>query len=163
MPTPSPVAVDRSKACCSRPPRRGWRRGSAVIEGAFVLIALLSLSFGTIEFGYFFFVKHTVQGAAREGARAAIPANATTSDVTTAIANAMNAAGLSQSKSKYVICISTSASAVPPTQMNVSSIAEGQPIYVTVQCKWSDVGLGLGIISKSKVLSGVTVMRKEGS
>jgi Flp pilus assembly protein TadG len=146
-------------------PRGGnwFRRGSAVIEGAFVLIVLLALSFGTIEFGYFFFVKHTVEGAAREGARAAIPANASNTDVTTAIANAMNAAGLQESKSHYTVSISSSSSAVPPTQSNITSIAEGQPVYVTVQCNWSSVGLGLGIIPQSKVVKSISVMRKEGS
>ncbi len=139
------------------------RRGSAIIEGAFVLIVLLTLSFGTIEFGYFFFVKHSIEGAAREGARAAIPANATNADVTTAIANSMNAAGLQSAKSHYVVSISNSASDAPPTQKNVATMTEGQPVYVTVECDWSDVGLGLGIISQSKVLKSVTVMRKEGS
>ena len=74
---------------------KGRRRGNAVMEAALVLPILLSLSFGTVEYGYFFYVKHSLQGAAREGARAAIVPTATNADVTTAVNAAMSAAGLS--------------------------------------------------------------------
>src|SRR4051812_13398788 len=56
---------------------RFFRRGNAVMEMALVLPILLALSFGTVEFGYFFYVKHTLQGAARDGARQAILPSAT--------------------------------------------------------------------------------------
>src|SRR5437016_849901 len=70
------------------------RRGATILEMALALGILLSLSFGTVEFGYFFFVKNTVQGAAREGARVAITPTASNSDVTTAVNNALQAAGM---------------------------------------------------------------------
>jgi len=57
-------------------------RGNAVLEAALVLPVLTSLTFGTIEYGHFFFVKHTLEGAAREGARAGIVATAVNGDVT---------------------------------------------------------------------------------
>ena len=56
--------------------RRRWK-GNAVIEVALTLPVVLALSFGCVEFGYFFFVKNSVQGAAREGARTAITPTAT--------------------------------------------------------------------------------------
>src|SRR5688572_31653955 len=79
--------------------RRRWkgRKGNAVLEVALTLPVVLALSFGCVEFGYFFFVKNSVQGAAREGARAAVTPTATNTDVTTAISNAMTAAGLQSS------------------------------------------------------------------
>ena len=40
------------------------RRGSAVLDAALVFPILISLTFGCIEFGDFFYVKHTLQGAA---------------------------------------------------------------------------------------------------
>ena len=40
--------------------------------------------------------RNTLQGAAREGARASIPPGATNTDVTTAVNNALGAAGLPQ-------------------------------------------------------------------
>ena len=50
------------------------RRGNALLDAALVLPILLSLTFGTVEYGYFFFVKHSMQGAAREGCRAGLEA-----------------------------------------------------------------------------------------
>ena len=44
--------------------RRAWRPrrlGASILEMALTLAILLNLTFGTIEFGYFFFVKNTVQ------------------------------------------------------------------------------------------------------
>ena len=54
--------------------RRAWRGRSAAetLELAFALPLLLVLAFGTIEFGYWFYLEHNFQAAAREGARAAI-------------------------------------------------------------------------------------------
>jgi Flp pilus assembly protein TadG len=125
-----------------------------VLDAALVFPILLSLTFGTVEFGYFFYVKHSLQGAAREGARAAITPTAQNSDVTTAISNAMAAAGLSASG--YATTIS-------PT--NVNGLAAGTSVSVTVTCTWGTVGSGfrpLGLIGASKPVRGVTVMRKEG-
>jgi Flp pilus assembly protein TadG len=50
------------------------RRGAEVLEAALVMPILLALAFGTVEFGYYFYVEHNLEGAAREGARAALPA-----------------------------------------------------------------------------------------
>src|SRR4051812_16872520 len=69
------------------------RRGNAVLEAALVLPILLALAFGTVEFGHFFYCKHTFQGAARDGARVAILSSSTNTSVTTAVANTMTAAG----------------------------------------------------------------------
>jgi len=51
------------------------RSGAEVLEAALVMPILLALAFGTVEFGYYFYVEHNLEGAAREGARAAIPAH----------------------------------------------------------------------------------------
>jgi len=132
--------------------RRRWR-GSAVLDAALVFPILLSLTFGTVEYGYYFYVKHTLQGAAREGARAAIPSTATNALVTAAVSNAMTAAGLQNS-----------GYSVTPSPSDVSTVAAGQPITVTVACTWGTVGSGfrpLGLIGSTKQVKGITVMRKE--
>jgi Flp pilus assembly protein TadG len=129
-------------------------RGSAVLDAALVFPILLSLTFGTIEYGYYFYVKHTLQGAAREGARAAITPSAANSDVTTAVSNAMSAAGLTNSG--FQTSLSPS---------NVSGQAAGTSITITVTCTWGTAGSGfrpLGLIGAAKQVRGVTVMRKEG-
>jgi Flp pilus assembly protein TadG len=136
---------------------RPKHRGGAVLEMALVLPLLLALAFGTIEFGYYFYVKHNMQSAAREGARAAIVPSATNSDVTTAVLQAMQTAGL-QTSGYTVAITNTNGSAI-----NVNSVAAGTAIRVTVSCNWGTVGVRpLGIISSNKSVSGATVMRKEG-
>lgn len=128
------------------------RRGNAILEAALVLPILLLLAFGTVEFGYYFYVRNNLQGAAREGARAAIVPSATNSDVNTAVANAMSTYGLQNSG--YTITLSPS---------DVSGASSGTAITVTVQCTWGTVGIRpLQLISTSKILTGRAVMRREG-
>jgi len=132
--------------------RRRWR-GSAVLDAALVFPILLSLTFGTVEYGYFFYVKHTLQGAAREGCRAAIPSTAVQTDVTTAVTNALTAAGLQNSG--YVTTTSPA---------SIGSLSAGTSITVTVTGTWGTVGAGfrpLGLIGTAKQVKGITVMRKE--
>jgi Flp pilus assembly protein TadG len=131
---------------------RNIRRGSAVLEAALVLPIILSLSFGGVEFGYYMFVKNTFQGAAREGARAAINAGATNTDVTTAVAGVMTAAGFNSSQ--YMITTN------PAT---VSSATTGTAVTVSISAQWGTIGVRpLGVIPSTKNVTGSTVMRKEG-
>ena len=138
--------------------RRWWRGGSAVLDTALVLPILLSLAFGTVEYGHYFYWKHTLQGAAREGARAGITPSATNTDVTTAVTNAMTAAGISASK--YTLQVRNAADSA---DLNVSGLTSGTPILVKVYATWGSVGMRpLGLISSSKQVTGQTIMRKEG-
>ena len=128
-----------------------FRRGNAALEAALVVPILLYLAFGTVEFGYFFYVKNNLQGAAREGVRAAIPPGATNTDVTNAISGQMTAAGLQ-----------SSGYTVTTTPSNISGLAPGATVTVNVQCTWGTVGLRpLQLISTSKLVKGQAVMRKE--
>jgi Flp pilus assembly protein TadG len=137
--------------------RRQRQRGNAVLDMALVLPILLALAFGTVEFGYYFYVKHNVQAAAREGARAAIVPSAVAGDVTTAVQNVMTAAGLGSSG------YTTSVTDINGNAINVSTASAGTAIKVTVQCTWGNVGVRpLGVISSTKIVTGNTVMRKEG-
>lgn len=131
--------------------KRIFRRGNAVLEAALVVPILLYLAFGTVEFGYFFYVKNNVQGAAREGVRAAIPPGATNTDVTSAISSQMTAAGLQ-----------SSGYTVTTTPSNISGLAPGTTVTVNVQCTWGTVGLRpLQLMSAAKLVKGQAVMRKE--
>jgi Flp pilus assembly protein TadG len=141
------------------------RRGSAVLDAALVFPILLSLTFGTVEFGYYFYIKHTLQGAAREGCRDAITGDGTTG-VNTTVAQCLKAAGLQTSATvvdttKFTLKIEYPlGSTCDPT-----TVTAGNPIYVTVQGTWGTLGSGfrpLGLISSTKVVAGVTAMRKEG-
>jgi Flp pilus assembly protein TadG len=139
-------------------PRRGFRRGNAVLDAALVFPILLSLTFGSIEFGHYFFMKHTLQGAAREGARAAITPSATNSDVTAAVQASMTAAGVNSGH--YTVSIRNSTDSA---NVNVASVSAGTPILVKVNANWGTIGIRpLGLIGTSKQVVGQTMMRKEG-
>jgi Flp pilus assembly protein TadG len=136
-----------------RPIKRKTRRANAILEAAFVLPILLLLAFGTVEFGHFFYVKHNLQGAARQGARAAIPASATNATVTTAVTEAMTLAGLQ-----------SSGYAVTTNPANVAAATDGTNVSVTVQCTWGAVGLRpLSLIAANKPVRSTAVMRKEAN
>lgn len=133
--------------------RKFGRLGSATLELALTLIILLNVTYGTIEFGQYFYVKNQLQGAAREGARAAVISGATNTDVTSAISGVMTAAGLQNSG--YTVTLSPS---------NVATAASTTAISVTVKCTWGTVGSGyrpFSLIGSSKQVTGVAVMRKE--
>ena len=141
-----------------RPSRPRFRSGNAVLDMALVMPLLIGLTFGACEYGYALYVKHSLQAAAREGARAAIVAGATATDVQTAVDNSMAAAGFAQSK--Y-----TRPPTVAPTGW--ATAAAGTTITVTVNTTWASIGIHvlpsyLGGISDTKAMSGSTTMRKEG-
>ncbi len=128
------------------------------MDAALVFPVLLLLTFGCVEFGHFFFIKHTMQGAAREGARAAITPGATNGDVTSAVQVAMNAAGLSSSGYSVQVLDGAGTSSV-----SAASVAAGSAIQVRVSVGWGSVGVRpLGLIGTAKQVVGQTVMRKEG-
>ena len=138
---------------------RHHRRGSAVLDAALVFPVLLGLTFGCVEFGHYFFIKHTLQGAAREGASAAAAPGSVDNDVTTAITQSMNAAGISAANwTRYIQDTTT------PTPNNISvNQPAGTAIVVKVECTWGTVGLRpMRLIGASKKVVGSTSMRKEG-
>lgn len=134
------------------------RRGNTLIEAAFVFNILLLLSFCTVEFGYFLYAKHTIQGAAREGARAAVVPGATASDVTNAVARSLFAAGMNSGttsidSSKFTLTLNPSNPAA----------AAGTAIQVDVTSTMGKIGpKPLFFMGSSKAITGSTVMRKEG-
>jgi Flp pilus assembly protein TadG len=149
--------------------RRSSRlRGNAVLDLALVMPVLLALTFGAMEYGYALYLKHTLQGAAREGARAAVVAGATATDVQTAVDNAMNAAGFAQAKYVRPPAITAMTSTTPATAITPwTSAPMGAQITVTVTANWGTAGVHvlptyLMGIPTTKNISGATTMRKEG-
>jgi Flp pilus assembly protein TadG len=114
--------------------RRGFRRGGTLLEAAIVLLTLSYLVFGMIEFGYYFYVKNAMEGAAREGARAGVINGSDNTTITTAAQNAM-------------VGFSTGNYTVSVTDTSGSTIGAGfRP---------------MNLIGGTKVVRGVCVMRKE--
>ena len=141
-----------------KPGRVFRHRGGSLLEAAIVLPVLLYLAFGTVEFGYYFYVKHSCEGAAREGARAAIVSGSAYSDVTTAVSTSMSACNLSSSG--YTVTVQDAGTTVT----NLSSAATGDAMTVTISVNWSTVGsayMAFNFIGSSKVITGVAVMRHE--
>ncbi len=139
--------------------RRPRRRGGAIIEAALVMPILLGLCFGMVEFGYFFFVKHTLQAAARDGARMGIVPNGTNAKIPATVATAMKAAGFE--KMTYEIEIQNGTN---DANLDVSTAPAQTPVKVVVKCNWSAIGTGLrplGLIVETTQVKGTTVMLKE--
>ncbi|MEO6435775.1 MAG: TadE family protein [Tepidisphaeraceae bacterium] len=107
------------------------RRGSEILEAALVFPLLLVMAFGTIEFGYYFYLEHNFQAAAREGARARIPVGATDDEIMPAIERIMSASGINADSYEAFW----------------DEIVDGDVSYmqVTVEADWADVGLETGL------------------
>jgi Flp pilus assembly protein TadG len=135
-----------------RPPR-----GATIIELSFVLFTLMVLGFGVVEAGHFYFIRQQVQGAAREGARAAIPAGASNSDVTAAVNAVLTSSGLTPASFTTTVKVNG-------VVANASSSTAGQRIEVSVQAQWGTVGLRpMSLIRSDAVVRGVASMRREGN
>lgn len=72
---------------------KNWRgrRGLSTIEAALVLPIIIPLLLGMLEYGWLFYVQHTLTNAARQGARIGARADSFTSDIEAAITNAIAA------------------------------------------------------------------------
>ena len=167
MPTrlPAPQAPRRPALAPSRRRRGGRYSGNAVLDLAFVLPILLMLTFGAIEYGYAMFVKHALQGAAREGARAAIVSGATAATIQSAVDQAMLTSGFQQTKYVRPSTIEVYKNGAYSTAWTGAVAGDG--IRVTVQAQWGTIGIDvlptwMGGIDTAKTLSAATMMRKEG-
>src|SRR5687768_10858903 len=103
------------------------RRGAALLEMWFVLTILLVCSLGVAEYGYAWFVKHNLQGAAREGARAAIVPGATAENVTDAVRQVMDAAKMGGSGYELAV------TGTDGRALEVSTAAAGTMIQIEVR------------------------------
>jgi Flp pilus assembly protein TadG len=135
--------------------RSPQRRGGAMIEGVLVMSLLLMLTFGSVEYGYAFYVKHGVQEAAYLGSRAAIESGSTNTTVQTAVTNSLTSAGFNAGS----FTVTTSPVTVSGAQPNAS-------MTVTVSCTWSTVGINplpvsMGGIAPTKQLSCSVAMSHE--
>lgn len=128
------------------------RRGLATMEMAIVLPLLLILTFGMIEYGWMFLKSQQVTNAARQGARVAARADASTADTLATISTSMTNVGLNGTG--YVVTIT------PPDVGNVES---GQLLTVAVSVPYGNVRLmGLPFVPTPSSLRASTTMTKEG-
>jgi Flp pilus assembly protein TadG len=150
------------------------RRGGAVLELALTLSILFSICYGLIECGYYFYVKNSMEGAAREGCRAGIVTGGTSALCNAAVENQLQAAGLvpnatvaSGSAGTYMLGNYTVTYKDNGTLItgDVSAITTGDTLTVTISATWGTVGAGFrpaAIIGASKTISTASAMRVEG-
>ena len=143
----------------SRLPRRTNRRsGHGVMEAALVLPVLLALSMGMVEFGQFFYAKHTISAAARDGCRTAILGSSTHSEAVAAVERTMNSAGYQSSTYTVTFTDPASNATIP----NVGTVERGNGVRVTVTANFGAIGTRpLGVVPADKQVVGVTTMIKE--
>lgn len=130
---------------------RPRERGAAVVEFAVVLPILLAFLFGIIEFGRIMSVCHTLNNAARAGARIAALPGATNASVTNAINAELSGCGLAADSLVF-------------DPVDISTAVRDDPITVTVTINYESIGLVTGYFPmlSGKQLTGKVVMRKEG-
>lgn len=129
-----------------------------LVEAALGIPILLYVTFGLIEFGDYFYVKHSLMDAAHAGAMAASIGGASYSSVTSAVSSSITSASLANSG--YTVQVQDNGTVVN----TLSNVNAGDFITVTVSATWSTAANNcrpMGFISGSKVVTGTVVMRTE--
>jgi len=132
------------------------RQGAAAVETALVLPLFFLIVFGIIEFGRAFMVAQLLTNAAREGARAAITAGSTNTDVTTTVKGLVHDyTGVATSKVTVTISVNDSTS----TQLSTAERRDMCEVVVTLpmsDCTFIPLKFLRGI-----TLKGQAAMRHE--
>ena len=120
-----------------------------LIEAALVLMLVLLVTFGAMEYGWMFLKAQEVTNAARHGARVAVRADATNPEVESGVDAFMAAAGITG----HSITIS------PGTV-----ISPGEVVTVTVTAPYADGAelLGISFLPVPATLQSAVSMTKEG-
>ncbi len=140
-------------AIAPRRMRRSWR-GAATVEMAIVLVLLLTLVFGAIEYGWMFMKAQEINGIARHGARVAAVSGAGHGDLENAVIEAMRRAGLDEA---YVL------ETEPP---DLDEVQSGEAFEVRLRLNYShdENGVGLGMpLPRPGWLNARVTMVKEGT
>jgi len=126
-------------------------KGSAVVEFAVVLPILLAFLFGILEFGRVMMVCHTLNNAARVGARIAVLPGADNSTVLNAINSELNGSGLTMDDIQF-------------SPSNIADADRDDPITVSVKINYDSIGFVTGFFPmlNGMQFEGTAVMCKEG-
>jgi Flp pilus assembly protein TadG len=137
----------------------------AVIEMCVAMLVLFYLVMGGVEFGWYMFAKHTVQAAARDGARAGIINSTTYAGATAAVTQTMTAAGFGTITytTTFQRVTGTSTGVLGyTTTTNLSTINSGEGVRCTVTANFSNFRVRpLGVIPANKAVTGVSTMIRE--
>jgi Flp pilus assembly protein TadG len=126
-------------------------KGSSVVEFAVVLPILLAFLFGILEFGRVMMVCHTLNNAARAGARIAVLPGADNSAVLNAINSELSGSGLTMDVIEF-------------SPSDVEDADRDDPVTVSVKINYDSIGFVTGFFPmlNGVQFKGTAVMRKEG-
>jgi len=97
-----------------------FRRGTTMVEAAFVLPILLILTLGTIEYGWLFLQAQQITNAARQGARLAILQDVTQAEVRAEIDECLRRASLDDDNPEIYIGDPEPIPLGPPGRMQIT-------------------------------------------
>jgi Flp pilus assembly protein TadG len=129
------------------------------VEVALILPLVLLVTFGVMEFGYFYFLQHNFMAAAQSGVRTWVRAGtAAQSDVDAAVAVVLSPLGVPNTK--YTTTYTVNGAEAP-----VNTAVKGDIIAIDLEADWggaSGVGLRpMGVLDASKKVHAVAIMQKE--
>jgi hypothetical protein len=125
--------------------------GLATVEMAVVILLLVTMLFGIMEYGWMFYRIQQVTNAAREGARLAILPDATNADVTTRVDGLLSDWGV------------TTPGAVTISSLDLMAEPTGQLITVTVSIPYAGNSLtNMSLFATPEQLRASATMAKEG-
>jgi Flp pilus assembly protein TadG len=129
------------------------RRGAAVVEFAVVASLLFLLILGIVEFGRAMMVLEMINNAARNGARVGVLNGSATSDVNTAVTNALSGAGFSGVQTTVQVNGATA---------DANTAVSGDSVSVAVKVPYNNVTwLPTSLFLGGKTLGSSVVMRRE--
>jgi Flp pilus assembly protein TadG len=125
------------------------RRGLALVETALVLLILMTITLGVIEYGWFFYKSHQIANAARQAARIGARPSSNGATVTTAAETALTNAGIP------LAMVSIGVSPAP------DSVSPGQTFQVTLTADYTQLGLNMPLVpTPNSIISEVTMARE---
>ena len=132
---------------------RHQRRSVVAVEAALVLPLLALLMFGLLTYGLLFLRAQHVTSAARRGARVAARADATNTDVMSAVDALMLAAD-----------IPPAAYSITLAPADIEDVETGQPVTITVNVVYAAAfGPNIPVIPTPVNLRASVTMAKEGT
>jgi Flp pilus assembly protein TadG len=132
--------------------KRKRDEGMALVELSLVLMILVLLTFGVMEYGWMFFQIQQVTNAARAGAREAILPDTSNAAVQAVVDGVMTDSGLGATG--YGVSISAG---------DVSTLNRGDAVTVAVAVPYGNIELlGMSIFPAPGELNASVTMAKEG-
>jgi Flp pilus assembly protein TadG len=136
----------------SRGKKRRGQSGMALVETAIVLLLLVTIIFGTMEYGWLFFKIQQITNTVRAGARKAVLPDSTNADVALLIQTEL--AEWDISSSDYTLVISSA---------DITALSPSDLITLTITVPYSNVELlGMPMFPTPTALTSTMTMAREG-